>query len=97
MKNDKTYGILRELAPHTLSRAKTDIYYPNGDHLQPLFVKETDKYILFEKTRRANGSEYYSNAWSDSDYEFIVAKMKTFSEWWNYVEKINSHKVKMRG
>lgn len=86
-----TYGVLYELTKRTLDNAKTNLYKADGRQKSPAWVHEHDTYILFEKTIREDHTEYYSNAWSDSEYEAIVKKLKKFQTWHNHIDETNSY------
>lgn len=88
---DVTYGVLYMLTPNTLDNAKTNLLRADGRHLKPMWVHEHDTYILFEKTIREDHSEYYSNAWSDSELEAIVKKLKKYQTWHNHLDQTNSY------
>lgn len=87
MEKIKTYGILKELTPHTLFAAQRDIYNAFGEHIISQFVCKNDKYVLFEKTIRPDDTEYYSNAWSSSDLNYITAKCERFTSYYDYINQ----------
>lgn len=85
MTQEKKYVILKEVTEHTLYKVERDIYDSKGVHFVPNRINPQDKYILFERSMRDDGTEYYSNAWSSSDLSYLSSKMINFNSFFDYI------------
>jgi hypothetical protein len=85
MKENKTYAILKEVTEYTLWIINRDIFDSKGNHFVPKSVRPQDKYILLEITMREDGTEFYSNALSSSDFNYMQSKMRDFNSFFDYI------------